>query len=158
MAKQAADTFDAVEAACKTAGYNRAVDNLAARVAREAEDAETAAAVALAYAEDYELPATGAGMSCAFPPKVGDAAQEPRPECGELECCGAAQKFLKDGTKLTVETCQPEGTHTYTYWPPLMEGALVEPTPETWRWQCISGAQKLVAAATATLAASYMMA
>jgi len=96
---------------------------------------------------------------CAFPPKAKDAAQEPRPLCSEGYCCGAAQKFLKDGTKLAIETCQKaEGVHTYTFWPPLPEGAVVEPTPETWRFQCISGAQKLIAATTALLAASYMMA
>jgi hypothetical protein len=65
---------------------------------------------------------------------------------------------LRDGTKLAIETCQPLATHTYLYFPPLPAGAAVEPTPETWRFQCIAGAQKLVAAATAALAASYMMA
>jgi len=96
---------------------------------------------------------------CAFPPRAKDAAQEPRPVCAEGFCCGAAQKFLKDGTKLAIETCQrAEGVHTYEYYPPLPEGAAVEPTPETWRFQCISGAQKLIATATAALAASYMMA
>jgi len=73
-------------------------------------------------------------------------------------CCGAAQKFLKDGTKLAIETCQKIGTNVYTYYPPLPTGAVAEPTTETWRFQCISGAQKLVATATAALAASYMMA
>jgi len=80
-------------------------------------------------------------------------------ECKDGFCCGAAQKFLKDGTKLALETCQKSmGVHTYTYYPPLPEGAAVEPATETWRFQCISGAQKLAAAATAALAASYMMA
>jgi len=65
---------------------------------------------------------------------------------------------LKDGTKLSIETCQEVGTTTYTYFPPLPEGAVVEPTTETWRFQCISAAQKLAAAATAALAAGYMMA
>lgn len=96
---------------------------------------------------------------CSFPEPSADGEQLPRPLCKETFCCGAAQKFLKDGTKLTVETCQLEfETSTYTYYPPLAEGALSAPQPETWRWQCISGAQKLVAAATAALAASYMMA
>jgi hypothetical protein len=108
------------------------------------------------------------GTLCAFPAVDAEGVQAPRAganadglPCGgdETMCCGAAQKFLKDGTKLSIETCQTrETTHTYKYWPALPEGAIVEPKPETWRWQCISGAQKLVAAATATLAASYMMA
>jgi hypothetical protein len=82
-----------------------------------------------------------------------------RPTCNDGLCCGAAQKFLRDGTKLAVETCQAAtGVHVYTYYPPLPVGATAEPTPETWRFQCISGAQKLFAAATAALAASAMMA
>jgi hypothetical protein len=73
-------------------------------------------------------------------------------------CCGAAQRFLKDGTKLSVETCQLASDNTFTYYPPLPTGAVVEPAPQTWRFQCISAAQKLAAAATAALAAGYMMA
>lgn len=73
-------------------------------------------------------------------------------------CCGAAQRFLKDGTKLSIETCQLADATTYTYYPALPENAVVAPTPETWRFQCISAAQKLAAAATAALAAGYMMA
>jgi hypothetical protein len=65
---------------------------------------------------------------------------------------------LKDGTKLSIETCQLATDTTYTYWPALPAGALVAPTSETWRFQCISAAQKLAAAATAALAAGYMMA
>jgi len=65
---------------------------------------------------------------------------------------------LKNGTKLTIETCQLAIAGTYTYYPPLEDNDVEQPIPETWRFQCISGAQKLVAAATAALAASYMMA
>jgi hypothetical protein len=65
---------------------------------------------------------------------------------------------LKDGTKLSIETCQLADATTYTYYPALPENAVVAPTPETWRFQCISAAQKLAAAATAALAAGYMMA
>lgn len=152
-------TFTAVVAACKSQGYDRALENLAKQTEKTEADAATAAGIATTYAEKSAMPESGlAGASCAFPAKEGDAAQEPRPACPEEHCCGAAQKFLKDGTKLTVETCQPEGTHVYQYWPILAEGALAEPAPESWRFQCISGAQKLVAAATAALAASYMMA
>lgn len=119
------------------------------------------------YAATAAAPTSGAGVLCAFPAPDADGTQQPRAgnldgvNCGgdDTLCCGAAQKFLKDGTKLSIETCQVKATtHTYQYYPPLPLGATVEPEPETWRWQCISGAQKLVAAATATLAASYMMA
>jgi len=116
--------------------------------------------VKVAYDAKAAFSTTGeTNTICAYPAKAKDAAQEPRPVCAEGFCCGAAQKFLKDGTKLAIETCQTaEGVHTYTYFPPLVEGSPVEPTPETWRFQCISGAQKLIATATAALAASYMMA
>jgi hypothetical protein len=151
---------DAAVATCKGAGYARA--QAAARAAAElaADDLSRAASVKTDYALKSTPPADGsAGTICAYPAKAADAAQEPRPICNDLLCCGAAQKFLKDGTKLSVETCQTEiGARTYTYWPPLPADAVVEPTPETWRFQCLAGAQKLVAAATAALAASYMMA
>jgi len=145
---------------CKGAGYLKAQAALEAKV--DAEDTRVLDHAILA--EDYAIKikhATDgtANTLCGFPPKAKDAAQEPRPLCNEGFCCGAAQKFLKDGTKLAVETCQKaEGVHTYTYYPPLPEGATVEPLAETWRFQCISGAQKLFAATTAALAASYMMA
>jgi len=65
---------------------------------------------------------------------------------------------LKDGTKLVVETCQLATATTYTYYPVMEKTDTVAPTAETWRFQCISAAQKLAAAATAALAAGYMMA
>jgi len=147
-------------AECKGNGYDKAQAALKALM-----DAEESRRIAVASVKvDYEAKAafaTGGETNtlCAYPPKAKDAAQEPRPVCKEGFCCGAAQKFLKDGTKLAIETCQKaEGVHTYTFYPPLPEGAAIEPTPETWRFQCISGAQKLIATATAALAASYMMA
>jgi hypothetical protein len=66
---------------------------------------------------------------------------------------------MRDGTKLSVETCQKnKGVTTYTFLPPLPKNAQVEPTPQTWRFSCISGAKQLAATATAALAATYMMA
>jgi len=115
------------------------------------------------YDDTSKFPTDGAvGTLCNFPKPVDGEAQAPRVKCLEDKdaplCCGAAQRFLKDGTKLSIETCQLATTTTYTYYPALPEGAVVAPTPETWRFQCISAAQKLAAAATAALAAGYMMA
>jgi len=145
---------------CKGMGYDKAQEALKELMDEEEERRAAADAVATSYAAKAAFSTGGeTNTLCAFPPKAKDAAQEPRPECAEGFCCGAAQKFLKDGTKLAIETCQRnEGVHTYQYYPPLPEGAAVEPVPETWRFQCISGAQKLIATATAALAASYMMA
>merc|ERR1712072_1409332 len=142
-------------AACKGAGFALAQKNQKELTEQKAKDATTAADVKKAYDTVLAglLKTDGtAGTRCE---KSADGV---RPKCADELCCGAAQKLLRDGTKLAVESCQPLKQHTYEFYPPLPAGALAAPTPETWRFQCISGAQKLVAAATAALAASYMMA
>jgi len=74
-------------------------------------------------------------------------------------CCGSANKFLRDGTRLTVESCQPaKGTHAYTFYPKLQAGALAAPMTEQWRFYCIEGAQKLAATLAAGIGAAYFMA
>lgn len=79
--------------------------------------------------------------------------------CAEKLCCGAATKFLRDGTRLAIETCQTATDLTYTYYPPLPKTVVTKaPAPETWRFTCISGAKNLAATATAALAAAYLMA
>jgi len=147
-------------AACKGLGYDKAQAAKKKLMDLEAANEEAAAEVLIDYTAKSAFADTGeTNTLCAYPAKGSDGSQEPRPECKDGYCCGAAQKFLKDGTKLAIETCQKaEGVHTYDYYPPLPEGSPVEPTPETWRFQCISGAQKLAATAAAALAASYMMA
>jgi len=147
-------------AACKGLGYDKAQAAKKKLMDLEAANEEAAAEVLTDYTAKSAFADTGeTNTLCAYPAKGSDGSQEPRPECKDGYCCGAAQKFLKDGTKLAIETCQKaEGVHTYDYYPPLPEGSPVEPTPETWRFQCISGAQKLAATAAAALAASYMMA
>lgn len=98
-----------------------------------------------------------AGTPCGYPTPNADA-RGTRPECGAELCCGAADKILLDGTKLTVETCQAKDATTFTFWPELPEGATVAPKAQTWRFYCISGAAKLAAAATTAAASLYMMA
>lgn len=65
---------------------------------------------------------------CAYPAKAADGSQPARPVCAEKYCCGAAQRHMKDGTKLSIETCQKKETKTYSYYPPLPAGATVAPT------------------------------
>jgi hypothetical protein len=163
----AGDRLEAAKAACKVAAFKMAQEALADFQADQAADAITEAEVKKAYDAAAAFPTTAGaeGALCNIPPPDADGLVGDRPEClqeldgQELDlCCGAAQRFLKDGTKLTIETCQPRGSTTYTYYPLLPDGALVEPTPETWRFHCISAAHKLAAAATAALAAGYMMA
>jgi len=144
--------------------FAKAQERLEETQAFEKARAAKAKEVLEAYTAKAKIPTDGsAGTLCHYPRKAADAAQEPRTPClegdpGKPLCCGAAQRFLKDGTKLSIETCQLATATTYTYYPELPDGALVEETPQTWRFQCISAAQKLAAAATAALAAGYMMA
>lgn len=117
--------------ACKAAGYKVAQE---ARNAKNSADVATAALVAKTKT-DYEAKiktakgaAGAAGSGCAYP--NGPAAKDrgTRPKCNEELCCGAADRILRDGTKLTVETCQKkEGTTTYKFYPALKVGATVEP-------------------------------
>lgn len=66
--------------------------------------------------------------------------EKAREGCDEGLCCGSADKFLRDGSKLTIETCQKVDATKYTYWPPFTAGMLANPKSETWRFQCISAA------------------
>jgi len=161
----AADTVleNAIQA-CKVAAFERAQEAREKAIEVAAAVAGKVAEVKAAYTDQSAFPTDGSvGTLCNFPKVGADEAQTPRPECAEGAegaplCCGAAQTFLKDGTKLTIETCQLASATTYKYFPALPDDAIVAPTPETWRFQCISAAQKLAAAATAALAAGYMMA
>jgi hypothetical protein len=150
--------------ACKVAAFGMAQAQLAENTIVAAARAAKAEEVARVYGGLAAMPTDGAvGTLCNIPRPVEGEPAGARPECQEGEpgkplCCGAAQRFLKDGTKLSIETCQLATATTYKYYPALPKDAVVQPTPETWRFQCISAAQKLAAAATAALAASYMMA
>lgn len=115
--------------------------------------------MAAAYGLKSAKPTDGtAGTACEKQKEADAVTGLFRTKCADELCCGSANKYLKDGTRLTVETCQKaEGTTTYQFWPKLMAGALVEPKPETWRFYCIQGAQRLAAAMVAGTTA-YLMA
>jgi len=171
--KTATAAVETALADCKVVQYGKAQAQ-ALKLKKQVEaDAKTAATVKTAYDKliaDSQKPGVDTSKDaakassnkenyiCAFPKKETGKDQAPRPLCAEGYCCGAAQRFMKDGTKMAVETCQKLGTHTYTYYPPLPAGATSAPSKQVWRFNCISGAQKLAAVATAALAASYMMA
>jgi predicted secreted protein len=147
-------------ATCKGVGYDKAQNAMKDFLAKQKADDAKAATVKSAYETKAAFATTGeTNTECSFPVVTAGEAAKPRPKCKEGYCCGSAQKFMRDGTKIAVETCQKnKGVSTYTYYPPLPAKAIAEPTPETWRFQCISGAKQLVATATAALAATYMMA
>lgn len=125
---------------------------------------ETAASVAAKYATDSKAPTDGAaGTRCEKPAKAADGTQAPRTKCTENKeaplCCGSANKYLKDGTRLTVETCQTaKTTFAYKFFPKLKAGALVAPRSEMWRFYCIQGATQLAATMAAGVGAAYFMA
>jgi hypothetical protein len=88
-------------AGCKGAAY-MAAQKLAKAMADQAIiDATTAAGVKTDYAAKSAQPTDGtAGTRCE------KSAEGVRVACADELCCGAAQKILRDGTKLAVETCQ----------------------------------------------------
>lgn len=62
---------------------------------------------------------------------------------------------------MTIETCQPLESQTYTYSPPRAPLATAWPSGDdlqTVPFTCIEGAKKLAAAASAAAAALYMLA
>lgn len=146
-------------ATCKGIGYTKAQEAMKALLAKNTAEKATYDALKTSYATKTAWPTTGtAGADCAYPAVKAGEAQTPRPKCNDGLCCGAAQKFMRDGTKLAIETCQKPDTRTYTYLPPLPVNAQVEPPTQTWRFSCISGAKQLVASTAAALVATYMMA
>jgi hypothetical protein len=144
--------YEVAQAARKRIDDDKTADDAAAAALKTSYAVKTKAARP-ASAET----ASPAGSDCSYPAAV-DGVQGPRPVCAEEHCCGAANKFLKDGTKLTMETCQKADAVSYTFYPELKAGATVEPATEQWRFSCISGAKNLAATAAAALAAAYLMA
>lgn len=143
---------------CKKQAFEFAQDRLQKAQDAASAKADKIAEVQSAYATTSAFPAVPAvGALCNYPKGNEDPAAK-RPDCGEENCCGAAQRFLADGTKLSIETCQTPETTVYTYWPELPENALVAPTSETWRFQCISAAGRVAASVAAALATGYMLA
>lgn len=101
-------------ASCKEAGYDKAQAAMKALIDKDAANAAAAATVKADYDAKAGFSTSGeTNTICSYPAKAVDAAQEPRTACKDGFCCGAAQKFLKDGTKLAIETCQTLGVHTY---------------------------------------------
>lgn len=126
----------------------------------KASDARKATDVIASYALKATPPTDGtAGTRCEKAKEKDAVTGLFRQVCKDKLCCGSANKYLKDGSRLTVESCQVAlGTTTYEFWPKLQPGALAEPKPQTWRFYCIQGAQRLAATLVAGTAAAYLMA
>jgi hypothetical protein len=147
---------------CKAVDYAAAQKQLGDINAKKTKDEALAKDVKTKYDALAKKPASTAaaspaGSSCAFGAEVAGV-PAPRSVCADGLCCGAANKYMRDGTKLTVETCQKATDISYTFYPELKKGATVAPATEEWRFACISGAKNLAATATAALAAAYLMA
>lgn len=152
----AASTKTAI-ALCKASGYAVAQAAEKARVAAGTKTNDLIASVKKAY--DLAKPAAVTGGAAGTPCNYAtpDKATA-RPTCNDTLCCGSADKFLLDGTKLSIETCQPETAISFDFWPELPTGATVAPKKQTWRFYCISAAKQMAAAATTAAAAAYLMA
>jgi len=152
-------TLNMLRDQCKSEAFNMAQKTLArVSAAATARDGLVSSTLS-AYTDLTAFPASGVGSLCNYPKDAGDATPK-RPDCGDTEefCCGAAQRFMKDGTKLSIETCGTPAQTTYTYYPALPTNAIEAPAAETWRFQCISAAGRLAASAAAALATGYMLA
>lgn len=124
---------------CKGLMYESAQEAWKAWSNQKAADATKATEVAAAYALKATAPTDGtAGTRCEKAKEADATTGLFRTACNEGLCCGSANKYMRDGTRLTVESCQKaEGTTTYQFWPAIKAGALEEPKPETWRFYCI---------------------
>lgn len=144
---------------CKAFEYSFANQLAKDAAAQKSTDATTSADMKKAYDTANPAPVAGTAVGNRCEAKIVD--KEPvRTPCtgaGETNCCGSADKFLRDGSKMTIETCQPLATKEYTYAPPFPVGALENPQPEKWRFQCISASHKLMVAATAAVSALYLI-
>lgn len=91
---------------CKGVMYKVAQDTYKTWDAKKTSNKEKAADVAKAYTTESTAPTEGVANSrCEYPKPTDDGTQGPRPKCAEELCCGAANKYMRDGTRLTVETC-----------------------------------------------------
>lgn len=79
-----------------------------------------------------------------------------RKECAEGECCGQANRYDRNGTRMTIEVCGSAEDSTYTYWPTMAKDMAKAPQTEQWRYYCIAGAKNLAAGAAAVAGALYM--
>jgi hypothetical protein len=78
-------------AECKGLGYDKAQAAKKKLMDLEADNEEAAAEVAIDYAAKASFSETGeTNTLCAYPEKGSDGSQEPRPECKDGYCCGAA--------------------------------------------------------------------
>jgi len=161
MTLMAKNSMIAAKQACKVAAFTMAQTALTDKNKLTSDRSEARKKMVEKYTALTKFPTDGSrGTLCNLPKgnPDGDRKECKEEEGGQALCCGAAQRFLKNGTKLTIETCQLSIAATFTYYPPLQDSDVEQPIAETWRFQCISGAQKLAAVAAAVLAAGAMIA
>jgi len=162
MIKTADDKIAGLEKACKAYDYSYAQKLKKAFDKQETTDAASSKKLKETYEKAHEDAVVGTKEGNRCEKKAGakyaDGEQD-RAVCDADAklCCGSAHKFLRDGSRLTIESCQKDTTKEVKYWPPFPAGALVNPQSETWRFECISAAQKLMASATVALSAIYLM-
>lgn len=145
---------------CKAFEYSFANQLAKDAAAQKSTDAATSKTMKAAYDDANPALAAGTALGARCEAKIVDKAPVRTPCAGAAEstaCCGSADKYLRDGSKMTIETCQALTAKEFTYAPPFPAGALEDPQPETWKFQCISASHKLMVAATAAVSALYLM-
>lgn len=142
---------------CKEGAWKTYKDNLATAETKRATDLKAIGTlIDKAIADKPKAGAAGARCEKA---QSNGTARPKRDEttCAAELCCGAAKIPVGEAVMI-VETCQPVATTEYSYVKPRSAMATVLPTAEKVPFTCIQGAQKLAAAASAALAAVYMLA
>jgi len=142
---------------CKVENYDDYMETL--QLAQQQREDDLDDILALVTEAEEDAPAAGAaGSRCekalsngTFRPQRGETT------CNEGLCCGAA-RIPQGEVMMTIETCQAEGTTSYSYVPPRAPMATDAPAAETVDFVCIEGAKKLAAAASALATAVYMLA
>lgn len=92
------------------------------RFVDEATAARTARDYTAARKDAMNPAGTGeAGTLCArkYDAEKGELLAREADACKPGLCCGSANKYLRDGTRLTVETCQKPTDTTYEFFPAL---------------------------------------
>lgn len=143
--------------ACKVENYDDYMETL--QLAQQQREDDLDDILALVTEAEEDAPAAGAaGSRCekalsngTFRPQRGETT------CNEGLCCGAARIPMGE-VMMTIETCQAEGTTSYSYVAPRAPMATEPPAAETVDFVCIEGAKKLAAAASALATAVYMLA
>lgn len=96
------------EPLCKAYDYSFAQRLKKAANAAATTDGATSTSMKTTYETDHPAPTAGKAAGGRCEKKEGtkyEDGQKDRELCAEKLCCGSADKYLRDGSKMTIETC-----------------------------------------------------